>query len=131
MGGQGLLVPPGALVNGIDAAVAAVADSQAPAAGRAQHHALEQAEPFPGRTGQQVRLTVGPVGLQSPAVRQELVPADVAGVMVVDHDPPSLRRHRNRVGTDLAIGSKPPVFLVAAEDIAAGVKWISQDTEDP
>jgi hypothetical protein len=33
--------------------------------------------------------------------------------------------------TDLAIGSKPPVFLVAAEDIAAGVKWIGQDTEDP
>jgi hypothetical protein len=35
--------------------------------------------------------------------------------MVVDHDPPSLRRHRNRVGTDLAVG--PPVFLMAAEDI--------------
>jgi hypothetical protein len=51
--------------------------------------------------------------------------------MVVDHDLPSLRRHRNRVGTDLAVGSKPPVFLVAAEDIAASVKWIGQDTENP
>ena len=120
---------PDALIDRVDAAVAGIADAQTAPADAAEKHALQQAKAFARGTGQ--HLAIGPVGRQTLPVGVELVPVDVAFVMIADHHPPGVLRHQARPRADLAGGLDLFRRLVAAEHIDAGVGWIGQDAEHP
>lgn len=115
------------LVYRIDAVIAGVAHAQAPPAGAAQQQALQQAKPLAGRPGEY--LVIGAVGSKTVAVGDELVPVDIAFVVISNHDPPGRLGHQARAGDHLA--GRPDLLggLVAAEDVSAGITRIGQDAE--
>src|SRR5689334_2684899 len=94
---------PEALVHWIEAAVAGVADGQAPTAVPAQQQALKQTKALARRAAEHAGFAVGAVGRQALAIGHEPVPGDVAGMVVVDGHLPRLRRHPDRPGADLAV----------------------------
>jgi hypothetical protein len=73
-------MPPNALVDWIKTAIARIANAQAPTAYTADKQALEQAKAFARRSCQD--FGIGSVRLQTLAVGEELLPSDVARVVV-------------------------------------------------
>ena len=83
----------------------------------------------PSRTGR--APTVGGVGRQAGLVGQVVLPGDVAGVMVVDHDRPLLHGQLGHLGVHRGVGLDDAVRVVAAEHVGAGVGGVGQDPEHP
>ena len=89
----------------VEPTVAGIAHAQTAPACAADKLALQKTEPFSSRPGE--NPTVGPVRRQPLAVGQELIPGDVAW-MVVGNDHPPLRLGREaRLGLDVAALSDP------------------------
>ena len=121
-------MPPDALIYRVDATVAGIAHAQTPPADTTEKHALQQAKSLSGRARQP--LTIGAVAGETTAIGLELIPVDVAFVMIAYRHPPGVLRDRTRAGGDLAGWTDLLGRLVAAEYIDAGIRRIGQDAED-
>src|SRR5262249_27362821 len=74
-------------------------------------------------------FVIGAVRRQTSAVGEELIPADISGMVISNDNAPVLLGHAARLSADLAIRSNLLARLVAPEHIGAGVRWIRQDTK--
>ena len=81
---------PVALVRWVKTTIAFIARGEAPAAGAAHQHALQQAVPLAGRSAK--HLAVGLVRCETMAVGEEAIPGDVARMMIGDGDAPLVPR---------------------------------------
>ena len=99
------------------AALAAVKRGHRPAARTAPHDPLAQRVTLPRRA-----LALARVVLRQPLlVGQELLPADVPLVVVVDHDRPLGARQLDHAGGDDAVGPHQAAVAVAPEHVGPGV----------
>src|SRR5262245_12252169 len=99
---------PDALISWVKAAIAGVADTDAAPTRSAQQESLKQAEALARRPGQD--FSIGPVCLQTLAVRDELFPGYIARVMVGNVDAPLVLGHATHLCVYLSI------FFFQAED---------------
>ncbi len=113
----------GALVG--SAAAWVVAGRHRPPAATADQDALAQCLTLAGRPG----ALVGGVGLQPGLVGQEPIPAEVAGMMVIDDDRPLRAWQLHGGGAHRAVRADHAAGVEAAEHVAAGVGGVGQDAE--
>src|SRR5262245_56034485 len=92
---------PDALINRVKAAIAGVADTKAAPTRSAQQESLKQTEALAHWSGED--FSIGPVRLQTMAVGDELIPGDIARVMVGNGDAPLVLRHEAQMGCDLSV----------------------------
>ena len=109
------------------AAVAVVAGGHRPPAAAAADDALTQGVAFSGRAGAGVGAVGGELGL----VGEVVVPAEVAGVVVVDADLPVGHRLAGDAGVHAAVRADAASGGVAAEHVGAGVGGVGQDAQHP
>ena len=115
------------VVGHLDVAPGVIAHGHAPPAAPADGQALEKRSPFPGGTGGALRPMCLGRGHELGLVRLEGLPADVAGMCVVDEGDPLVAGkgdHRR-----LAARGRPPA--VTAEEEGAGVAWVVQGPQHP
>jgi hypothetical protein len=109
------------------AALAAVKGGHRPAAAAAAQDFLAQRAALPRRA----LAGAGVVGRQPPLVGQVPLPADVAGVVVLDHHRPLGARQLGYGGGDRAVRPHRPAGAVAAEHIRARVAGDAKHAECP
>src|SRR6202035_6076883 len=120
---------PVALIDRVEAAIAGVAHTQTPPASSTDQQALQQTETFSSRSDE--NLAIGPVRRQALTVGEELIPGNVAWMMVRNDDAPLILWHEAGLSADLAGRPNLLASLVPPEHVGAGVRWIRQDTEYP
>src|SRR5260370_24046944 len=120
---------PVALIDRVEAAIAGVGHTQTPAASPADQQALQQTETFSSRCDE--NLAIGPVRRQALTVGEELIPGDVAWMMVRNDDAPLILWHQAGLSADLAGRPNLLASLISSEHVSAGVRWVRQDAEHP
>src|SRR3982074_3756237 len=115
---------PVALIGRVEAAIAGVAHTQTPPASSTDQQALQHTEPSWSRSGE--NLAIGPVRRQALTVGEELIPGDVAWMMVRNDDAP-LILHEAGLGADLAGRPNLLASLISSKHVSAGVRWVRQD----
>ena len=100
-----------------------VDDGHASSATPAECDSLQQGRALTGRPG----AGLGPVGSQLALIGEVGIPADVARVVVGDHDFPVLGWLFNDVGTDVAVGVDLALALGATRYIGARVGGVAND----
>src|ERR1700716_2068083 len=118
-----------ALIGRVEAAIAGVAHTQTPPATSSDQERLQQTTAFSSRSGE--NLAIGPVRRQALTVGEELIPGDVAWMMVRNDNAPLILWHEAGLSADLAGRPNLLASLVPPEHVGAGVRWIRQDTEYP
>src|SRR5215471_10602017 len=107
-----------ALVHRIDAAVALVAHGQPTPTHSAQKQALQQAQTFSGWSDQ--TFAIGSIGREPVSVGGELLPVDVAFMVIADDHTPGFLWHGAQPRGDLAGRFDLLARLIAAEYVGAG-----------
>jgi len=120
---------PVALIGRVEAAIAGVAHTQTPPASSTDQQALQQTETFSSRSGE--NLAIGPVRRQALTVGEELIPGDVAWMMVRNDDAPLILWPEAGLSADLAGRPNLLASLISSEHVSAGVRWVRQDAEHP
>src|ERR1700716_1864487 len=120
---------PVALIGRVEAAIAGVAHTQTPPASSTDQQALQQTETFSSRSGE--NLAIGPVRRQALTVGEELIPGDVAWMMVRNDDAPLILWHEAGLSADLAGRPNLLASLISPKHVSAGVRWVRQDAEHP
>src|SRR5262249_4895439 len=95
----------------------------------AKQQALEQTQAFASRPGK--NFVVGPVCCQPSSIGEELLPGNVAWVVISNDNTPLLLWHPARPRADLAGGADLFASLVATKYVGAGVRWIGEHAEKP
>src|ERR1700751_1996308 len=122
-------MPPVALIDRIEAAIAGIAHTQAASANAADQQALQQTKALAGWSRED--FAIGTVPRQALAVGEELIPADIAWMVPRNDDAPLILWHEAGLRADLAGRPNLLASLVSPEHVSAGVTWICQDTADP
>src|SRR5688572_6441531 len=119
-----------AFVDGVDPPVPLVADGQPETAPSTETESLEEGQTFPCRAAQERLLPIGSVFLEDRLIPQELVPADVPWMMVLDGNLPRFPRHLNHPHAE--VSGRRHLFLVAiaAKHVGAGIGRILEYAED-
>src|ERR1700746_1544646 len=125
---QCLAMPPVALIDRVQAAIALIAHCQATPADAAKQHALKQTESF--ANGSSKDFVVGPVRCQASSIREELLPGNIAWIVISLDDAPLLLRHLAQPSADLASGVDLLTRLVATEYVSAGVRRIGKNADN-
>src|ERR1700692_1263416 len=120
---------PVALIERVEAAIAGGAHTQTPAASSTDQQALQQTETFSSRFAGS--LDIGPVRPQAVTVGEELIPGDVAWMMVRNDDAPLILWHQAGLSADLAGRPNLLARLIWSDHVSAGVRWVRQDAEHP
>ena len=121
-----VLLAAGAFVNRVDAAIAGIARRQASATMPAQEHPLQQGPTFPrGPAGTLLGL-IGLVLCEHLLVFQILIPADIAGMMLLDQHLPGANRLLLDFGLNLAVGRYGFEAAIAPENVSPGIAGIAQ-----
>src|SRR5580700_4875915 len=87
---------PIALIERAEAAIAGIAHTQPPPANATDQQALQQTKALSGRSGEY--FAVRSVGRQAVAIGEELIPADIARMVIGNDDAPLVLRHPARPG---------------------------------
>ena len=122
-------MPPVALIDRVEAAIAGIAHTQTPPTNPTEQQALQQTKALSGWPRE--HFAIGPVSRQALAVGEELIPGDIAWMMTRNDDAPLILRHEARLSADLAGRANPLAGLVSPEHVSAGIRWIGQDAEHP
>src|ERR1700722_12087140 len=120
---------PVALIDRVEAAIAGVAHTQTPAASSTDQQALQQTETFSSRSDE--NLAIGPVRRQALTVGEELIPGDVAWMMVRNDDAPLILWHQAGLSADLAGRPNLLASLISSDHERAGVRWVPQEADPP
>src|SRR6266853_998984 len=113
---------PIALIDGIETTVAGIADTQTPSARATEQQALQQTKALSGWPGED--FTIGAICRQALAVGEELIPRNIAWMVIGNEDAPLLLWHLARLSANLAGGSNLLTRLIAPEHVGTGVRWI-------
>src|SRR5258706_6564945 len=122
-------MPPVALIDRVEAAIAGIAHTQAAPANAADQQALQQTKTLSGWSRED--FAIGPVPRQALAVGEKLIPGDIAWMVPRNDDAPLILGHEAGLSTDLAGWPDLLASLVSPKHVGAGVRWIRQDTEYP
>src|SRR5437870_11651875 len=122
-------MPPVALIDRVEAAIAGIAHTQAAPANAAEQQALQQTKTLSGWPRED--FAIGPVPRQALAVGEKLIPGDIAWMVPRNDDAPLILWHEAGLSADLAGRPNLLASLVSSEHVGAGVRWIRQDTEYP
>src|SRR6202030_568796 len=122
-------MPPVALIDRVEAAIAGIAHTQAAPANAADQQALQQTKTLAGWSRED--FAIGPVPRQALAVGEKLIPGDIAWMVPRNDDAPLILWHEAALSADLAGRPNLLASLVSSEHVGAGVRWIRQDTEYP
>src|SRR6266550_7737191 len=122
-------MPPVALIDRVEAAIAGIAHTQAAPANAAEQQALQQTKTLSGWPRED--FAIGPVPRQALAVGEKLIPGDIAWMVPRNDDAPLILWHEAGLSADLAGRPNLLASLVSPEHVGASVRWIRQDTEHP
>src|SRR5256884_2947291 len=122
-------MPPVALIDRVEAAIAGIAHTQAAPANAAEQQALQQTKTLSGWPRED--FAIGPVPRQALAVGEKLIPGDIAWMVPRNDDAPLILWHEAGLSADLAGRTNLLASWVSAEHVCASVRWIRQDTEHP
>src|SRR6478672_4791120 len=122
-------MPPVALIDRVEAAVAGIAHAQMSPANPTEQQALQQTKALSGWSRED--FAIGPVPRQPLAVGEKVIPGDITWMVPRNDDAPLILWHEAGLSADLA--GRPNLFasLVSPEHVGASVRWIRQDTEHP
>src|SRR6202049_3810974 len=115
---------PVALIDRVEAAIAGVAHTQTPAASSTDQQALQQTETFSSPAAE--NLALGPVRRQALTVGEELIPGNVAWMMVRNDGAPLILWHQAGLSGGLAGRPTMLASLISSEHVSAGVRWVRQ-----
>src|SRR5258705_11533542 len=96
-------------------------------ANAAKQQALKQTQAFASRPGK--NFVVGPVRCQPSSISEELLPGNIAWVVISNDNAPLLLRHRARPSVDLGGRRIIKKKMVATKYVGAGVRWIRENAE--
>src|SRR6266566_408077 len=122
-------MPPVALIDRVEAAIAGIAHTQAAPANAAEQQALQQTKTLSGWPRED--FAIGPVPRQALAVGEKLIPGDIAWMVPRNDDAPLILWHEAGLSADLAGRPNLLASLMPPEHVGAGIRWIRQDTEHP
>src|SRR6202795_4487237 len=120
---------PVAFIGRVEAAIAGVAHTQTPPASSTDQQALQQTKTFSSRSGE--NLAIGPARRQALTVGEELIPGDVAWMMVRNDDAPLILWHQAGLSADFAGRPNLLASSISSKHVSAGVRWVRQDAEHP
>src|SRR5258708_34450776 len=122
-------MPPVALIDRVEAAIAGIAHTQAAPANAANQQALQQTKALSGWSRED--FAICPVPRQALAVGEKLIPGDIAWMVPRNDDAPLILWHEAGLSVDLAGPPNLPARLVPAGYGGARVRWVRQETEYP
>src|ERR1700680_2391783 len=112
---------PVALIDRVEAAIAGVAHTQTPAAHPTHKQAQQQTETFWSRSDE--NLAIGPVRRQALTVGEELIPGNVAWMMVRNDDAPLILWNQAGLSADVAGRPNLLASLISSTPESAAVGW--------
>src|SRR5947209_17430768 len=115
-------MPPVALIDRVEATIAGIAHTQTPPANPTDQEALQQTQALSGWSGED--FAIGPVPRQTSAVGEELIPCDIAWMVLRNDDAPLFLWHEAGLSAGLAGRPNLLASLVSPKDVGAGVRWI-------
>src|SRR5450631_252537 len=130
MRSKSFAAPPVALVDGIDATVALVADREGASAGAAQQQSLEQRKTFSGRAAEHRALTIGAVMRQALLILVEFLGTDVSLVVFAQVNAPVRHSHRAHILAHLTLWRDGLGVLVTTEDVGTSVRRVPDDGQN-
>src|SRR3984893_18086293 len=122
-------MPPVALIDRVEAAVAGIAHTQTPRPHPTDQQALQQTKALSGWPRED--FAIGPVRRQPLAVGEELIPGDITWMVPRNDAAPLVLWHEAGLSADLAGRPNLLASLVSPEHVGASVRWIRQYTEHP
>src|ERR1700674_1319261 len=122
-------MPPVALIDRVEAAVAGITHTQTPPANATEQQALQQTKTLSGWSRED--FAIGPVPRQALAVGEELIPDDITWMVPRNDDAPLILWHEAGLRADLAGRPNLLASLVSGEQGGAGVRWIRPETAHP
>src|SRR6202047_3486430 len=122
-------MPPVALIDRVEAAIAGIAHTQAAPANAANQQALQQTKALSRWSRED--FAICPVHRQALWIGEKLIPGDIAWMVPRNNDAPLILWHEAGLSADLAGRPNLLASLVPPEHVGAGVRWIRQDTEYP
>src|SRR5438105_11540051 len=108
-------MPPVALIDRVEAAIAGIAHTQAAPANPTKQQALQQTKTLSGWSRED--FAIGPVPRQALAVGEELIPGDITWMVPGNDDTPLILWHEARLRADLAGRTNLLASLVSAEHV--------------
>src|SRR5260370_39412897 len=120
-------MPPAALIDRVEAAIAGIAHTQAAPANAAEQQPLQQTKTLSGWPRED--FAIGPVPRQALAVGEELIPGDIAWMVPRNDDAPLLLWHEAGLSADLARPPNLRASLVSTAHVGAGRRWMRQGTQ--
>src|SRR5271169_6209702 len=93
-------MPPVALIDRVEAAIAGIAHTQTPPANPTEQQALQQTKALTGWPRED--FAIGPVPRQALAVGEELIPGDISWMVPRNDDAPLILWHEAGLSADLA-----------------------------
>src|SRR6266705_3761504 len=94
-------MPPVALIDRVEAAIAGIAHNQAAPANAADQQALQQTKTLTGWPRED--FAIGPVPRQALAVGEELIPGDISWMVPRNDDAPLILWHEAGLSADLGL----------------------------
>src|SRR2546429_7994974 len=122
-------MPPVALIDRVEAAIAGIAHTQAAPANAAEQQALQQTKTLSGWPRED--FAIGPVPRQALAVGEKLIPGDIAWMVPRNDDAPLILWHEAGLSADLPGRPHLPASLGSPEHAGAGGRWSRPGTEQP